>query len=69
MRIIATRETKFDEARLVLILTYNNDLISPTMPTSRALDEELLTVMNAYALEIEFSISIIPDFNRVRISD
>jgi hypothetical protein len=29
------------------------------MPTSRALDEELLTVMNAYALgNQEFSISI-----------
>jgi hypothetical protein len=53
--IIATRETKFDEARLVLILTYNNDLISPTLPTSRALNEELLTAMNAYALEIKSS--------------
>jgi hypothetical protein len=38
-----------------LILTYNNDLISPTLPTSRALNEELLTAMNAYALEIKSS--------------
>jgi len=39
------------------------------MPTSRALDEGLLTAMNAYALEIKSSPSQFPDFNRVRISD